>query len=167
MTLAATAGDSPSFPLTDSGVTWSSTVTPDQGDTGNAPDKISGSTITMYQAGTHTVTASVDGVPVATATIDLTAAAEHSIGVATQSTQITAGDSVAFVTTSYDAYGNPIAQITQSATYTSNVSSDIVSRNDVQFFAAGAHTVTATADGHTAPHHGAGRACAGRVDCVC
>ena len=149
MTLAATAGDSPSFPLTDSGVTWSSTVTPEDGDTGNAPDKISGSTITMYQAGTHTVTASVDGVSVATATIDVTAAAEHSIGVASQSTQITAGDSVGFVTTSYDAYGNPIAQITQSATYTSNVSSDIVSRNDVQFFAAGAHTVTATADGHT------------------
>jgi hypothetical protein len=150
MTLAATAGDSPSFPLTDSGVTWSSTVTPDQGDTGNAPDKISGSTITMYQAGTHTVTASVDGVPVATATIDLTAAAEHSIGVATPSTQITAGDSVAFVTTSYDAYGNPIGQITQNATYTTNVSSDIVSGNDVQVFAAGTHTVTATADGHSA-----------------
>ncbi|MGO9753099.1 MAG: hypothetical protein ACLP8S_20015 [Solirubrobacteraceae bacterium] len=150
MTLAATAGDSPSFPLTDSGVTWTSTVTPNQGDTGSAPDKISGSTITMYQAGTHTVTASVDGVPVATATIDVTAAAEHSIGVATLSTQISAGDSVAFVTTSYDAYGNPIGQITQSATYSSNVSSDVVSGNDLQFFAAGAHTVTAKLDGYTA-----------------
>ena len=116
MTLAATAGDSPSFPMTDAGVTWSSTVTPDQGDTGNAPDKISGSTITMYQAGIHTVTASVDGVSVATATIDVTAAAEHSIGVAAQSAHVSAGDSVAFVTTSYDAYGNPIGQITQSAT---------------------------------------------------
>ena len=150
MTLAATAGDSPSFPLTDSGVTWSSTLTPVQGDTGNAPDKISGSTITMYQAGTHTVTASVDGVPVATATVDVTAAAQNSIGVVPLSTQITAGDNVGFVATSYDAYGNPIGQITQDVTYTSNVSSDIVTGSHVQFFAASAHTITATADGHTA-----------------
>ena len=167
MTLAATAGDSPSFPLTDSGVTWSSTVTPDPGDTGNAPDKISGSTITMYQAGTHTVTASVDGVPVAAATVDVTAAAQNSIGVAPLSTRITAGDNVGFAATSYDAYGNPIGQITQDATYTSNVSSDIVTGSHVQFFAAGAHTITATADGHTAHTTVQVAAWAGRVDCIC
>ena len=144
MTLDATAGNSPGFPLADGGVTWSSTVTPGQGDLGDRPDEISGSSITMYQAGSHTVTASVDGTPVATTTVEVTAGPLGLNRVAPRTTDITAGSSVGFVVTSYDSYGNPIGQLAQHLKYSSNVSSDVVTGDHVQFFAAGPHTVTAS-----------------------
>ena len=148
--LTGTTSDGQSFPLGVSGFTWSTKITPTQGDIGTAPDKVAGDQITMYQAGVHTVTAYLNGTAVASAQVSVTAAATKSAGASADPAEVTAGHSAAFQVTAYDAYGNPTGDLTTGVKLTSDVASDVVNGAHVKFVAAGTHTITATIDGYKA-----------------
>ncbi|MGO9752409.1 MAG: hypothetical protein ACLP8S_15060 [Solirubrobacteraceae bacterium] len=87
--LEIVAPDGTTFKMKDSGVTWSSKVDPDRGDTAH-PDAIVGDKITMYTAGAHYVTASLNGTPVATVELKVLCGRTTHLGVSVGASSITA-----------------------------------------------------------------------------
>jgi hypothetical protein len=128
----------------------SSLVTaPGAGNRGTKADVVSGSTVAMYQAGTHTVSATVNGQALTPVQVLVSAGRtdDDNKYLAASPAQVTAGNSTSLIVTEYDAYWNPTDDATALATFKSNVSSDIFSGATVKAFQAGTHTITATVFG--------------------
>jgi Glycine rich protein len=141
--LQIVAPDGTVFKMKDSSVSWSSTVDPDSGDTAR-PDTIAGAKITMYTAGAHYVTASLNGTPVATVEVKVLPGRTTHLGVTPGASSITAGQADPFSIHGLDAQGNVTGNLSNVAMLSSNVSSDVIAGDKVAMTAAGRHTITAT-----------------------
>ncbi|HUA45497.1 MAG TPA: glycine-rich protein [Solirubrobacteraceae bacterium] len=137
------APDGTIFKLKDSGVTWRSTVEPDSGDTAR-PDTIAGDKLTMYTAGAHYVTASLNGTPVATVEVKVLPGRTTHLGVTPAASSITAGQSDLFRIDGRDADGNVTGDLSNVATLSSDASSDVITGDTVAMTVAGPQTISAS-----------------------
>ena len=110
---------------------------------------VSGSTVTFTKAGTHTITATLRRAT-ATTTVTVTPAALASITISPPSATVKVGDTLSFITTGFDGYGNTRGPVTSASVFTSDNRTDQVQGNSVQFGIPGKHTITGTDGAFTA-----------------
>jgi hypothetical protein len=106
-----------------------------------------GATCSATVAGTHTVTAN-DGGKTSTASLSVMPAALDHLVLAPASATITSGGSQAYTARGADAYGNALADVTSSATFSIAPDGSCTGATCTAA-TAGAHTVTATSSGKT------------------
>jgi sugar lactone lactonase YvrE len=106
-----------------------------------------GTTCTIYLIGTHTISASAEGL-VATATEEITPAAAVSAQLAPGAASTLTGVPQAFSVTSKDRYGNTVADVTASSTLQIDADGSCdQTAHTCTGFSPGSHAVTATVTG--------------------
>ena len=103
---------------------------------------------TFTRAGTYTVTATIGGVTTTTTvTVVANVAAPAVITVTPSASSVKLGGSITLGVTGEDAYGNPVGDLTERATFESDWDVDQIDGATVTFPHASVHTITATVDG--------------------
>ncbi|WP_157127341.1 beta strand repeat-containing protein [Cnuibacter physcomitrellae] len=110
-------------------------------------DTITGTSVTFSGAGTHIVTATLNGVSTSAA-IEVVAGPLATLAVTPATATVTQGDTTVFTITGADAAGNTVN--VEDATLTSTAEKDVVDARAVTFSGAGTRTITATLDDITA-----------------
>ncbi|WP_378143897.1 beta strand repeat-containing protein [Cnuibacter sp. UC19_7] len=107
-------------------------------------DRVDGRSVTFSGAGTHVVTATLDGVSTS-ASIDVVAGPLASLSLTPATATVMQGSTTVFTITGADAAGNPVNADT--ATLSSTARTDVVDGRAVTFSGAGIRTIAATLDG--------------------
>lgn len=100
--------------------------------------------VTFTRAGDYTVTATYGDGITATATVTVEPADLASIVVEPSDASAIVGDVVEYTAAGYDEYGNALGDLTDSATFTTDVDGATVDESAIRFDALGTGTVTAT-----------------------
>jgi len=103
---------------------------------------------TFTQAGTYTVTATVNGISTTTTvTVVPNIASPAVVTVTPSASSVKLGGSITLQVTGEDAYGNPVGDLTDRATFESDWDVDQIEGSTVTFPHASVHTITATVEG--------------------
>ena len=103
---------------------------------------------TFTRTGTYTVTATMDGVSTTTTVTVVADVADPAVITVTPSaSSVKLGGSLTLEVTGEDAYGNPVGDLTDRATFESDWDVDQIEGSTVTFPHASVHTITATVDG--------------------
>ncbi|MEJ1154769.1 carbohydrate-binding protein [Microbacterium marmarense] len=112
-------------------------------------DVITGTTATVTEAGTHTFTATVNGVS-ETVDVEVVAADLASLSVEASSASVDQGESVSLTVSGSDEHGNAVLVDGEDVTVSSDVATDAIDGLTVSFTDAGTHMLTATVAGISA-----------------
>ena len=104
---------------------------------------ITGTHIEFRTAGVHTVTATI-GAVTGTRTVTVLAGPVDDVSLVLSSVTVAQGGTLTFEAWTVDAFGNPIADVTNTVVLTSDVATDVVSGSTVAFPHASPHVLTAT-----------------------
>jgi hypothetical protein len=104
---------------------------------------ITGTHIEFRTAGVHTVTATI-GAVTGTRTVTVLAGPVDDVSIVLSSLTVAQGGTLTFEVWSVDAYGNKIADVTDSVIVTSDVATDVIVGATVSFPHASPHVLTAT-----------------------
>ena len=104
---------------------------------------ITGTHIEFRTAGVHTVTATI-GAVTGTLTVTVLAGPVDDVSLVLSATTVNQGGSLTFEAWTVDAFGNPIADVTNTVVLTSDVATDVIAGSTVAFPHASPHVLTAT-----------------------
>ncbi|WP_378146329.1 beta strand repeat-containing protein [Cnuibacter sp. UC19_7] len=104
-------------------------------------DTITGTSVTFSGAGTHIVTATLDGVSTS-ASIEVVAGPAATLTITPSAATVDQGGTLTFTVTGADSAGNPVD--TSTVVLTSSVDTDVITGTTVTFPHASPHTITAT-----------------------
>ena len=116
----------------------------------NAADIVTDEVVDFTEAGTRTITATLDSDPTVTrtATITVAAAAPATLTLIASDLSVDQGDTISLDITAEDAYGNDVP--TTGVVVTSNYATDVIVGSTVRFPTASTHVITATLGGVSA-----------------
>lgn len=132
-----TAGQSVDFTVTGHDAGTTPTLS-----SSNPTDTITGLTVRAVQAGTRTITATLDGHTSATAVLTVTAGAPATLILTSPAASVGRHGSLTFAVRGADGYGNLVDIDPDSVILTSSVRTDRIARLTVTFRDAGTHTIT-------------------------